>query len=92
MSFLPEETSETRALIERLRSDAKYTHAQADSFESNAKAMLERSARKRQQAYVWERAASRLETMLVNDELQEPMAANEGNGDDNVSTSANLGR
>lgn len=69
--------SETRALIERLRADAQSTRSQAEYYERDAQQLMQRAARKRQQADVWEGAASRLEALLVADELQQPMMAKE---------------
>jgi hypothetical protein len=82
--MIDDSASETRALIQRLRDDAQQTRQQAEYYERDADRLRERAARKRQQADVWNGAAHRLETMLVNNELQEPLGLKEG--EDNVST------
>jgi hypothetical protein len=82
--MIDDSVSETRALIQRLRDDAQQTHQQAEYYERDADRLRERAARKRQQANVWSGAAQRLETMLVNNELQEPLGLKEG--EDNVPT------
>lgn len=87
-AILDDEVSETRALIDRLRHDARTTREHAEYMERDSEALKARAARKRQQADVWQGAANRLEYMLVNGELQEPMAAKEGENE-NVSAPAN---
>lgn len=77
--MLTDEQSETLALIERLEADAAATLKQADFMQRDAQSLLDRSARKRQQAFVWERAAMRLRNMMDAGELQDgDVAAEEG--------------
>lgn len=87
--MIDDAASETRALIQRLRDDAQSTRAQAEHYERDAEQLKQRAARKRQQADVWSAAAMRLEYMLVNNELQEPIGLKEGEENVSADTIAN---